>query len=91
MDFTVPTAHQESKVHSRGLEPHASLRHQGLNTLLTFSSLRVRVGFFSRRRRSWDSPFEAFSFQKVLMCFHIRADLLAVFSHGWGRLHGLDP
>jgi hypothetical protein len=43
----------------------ASFRLQGLVTLLTVSSLRTRAGFVSRRRRSWDSPFGAFSSRKV--------------------------
>ena len=40
-------------------------RLQGLVTLLTVSALRARAGFVSRRQRSWDSPFGAFSSLKV--------------------------
>jgi hypothetical protein len=43
----------------------ASFRLQGLATLLTAYSPRFRAGFVSHRRRSWDSPFGAFSFRKV--------------------------
>jgi hypothetical protein len=32
---------------------------------LAIYSLRSRAGFFSHRRRSWDSPFGVFSFRKV--------------------------
>jgi hypothetical protein len=39
----------------------ASFRPQGLATLSTACSLRTRAGFVSCRRRSWDSPFGAFS------------------------------
>jgi len=39
----------------------ASFRPQGLITLSTVCSLRTRAGFVSCRRRSWDSPFGAFS------------------------------
>jgi len=41
------------------------IRLQGLVTLLTVFSLRGPAGFLSRRRRSWDSPCEAFSTCKV--------------------------
>jgi len=41
------------------------VRLQGLITLLTVFSLRGPAGFFSRRRRSWDSPCGAFSACKV--------------------------
>jgi hypothetical protein len=34
-------------------------------TLLTVYALRSRAGFVSHRRRSWDSPFGAFSSRKV--------------------------
>lgn len=43
----------------------ATFRLQGLTTLLTVSSLRSRAGSISTRQRSWDSPFGAFSSQKV--------------------------
>ena len=42
-----------------------SLRLQGLVTLLAFCSPRVPAGFVSPRRRSWDSPFEAFPLLRV--------------------------
>jgi len=43
----------------------ATVRLQGLVTLLTVYALRARVGFVSRRQRSWDSPFEAFPSHEV--------------------------
>jgi len=49
----------------RGLYLPATFRLQGLVTLLTVSSLRSPADFFSRRQRSWDSPFGAFSSGKV--------------------------
>jgi hypothetical protein len=45
----------------RGLYLPATVRLQGLVTLLTACALRSRAGSISRRRRSWDSPFGAFS------------------------------
>jgi hypothetical protein len=46
--------------------PHpARFRPQGLITLSAAYSLRARAGFVSHRRRSWDSPFGAFSSHKV--------------------------
>jgi len=44
--------------------PHR-FRLQGLITLVTVFSLHGPAGFVSRRRRSWDSPFGAFSACKV--------------------------
>jgi hypothetical protein len=61
MGFLLPTAHAVAKVHNRGLCLPAKFRLQGLITLLTVFSLRNPAGFLSRRRRSWDSPYEAFS------------------------------
>jgi hypothetical protein len=84
---------------TRAFRP-ASFRLQGLVTLLTVSSLRFRVGFVSHRRRSWDSPFEAFSFRKVSVCFHNRMHPPAIFFMvrtafaAWThepRLLGFDP
>jgi hypothetical protein len=49
----------------RGLCLPATFRLQGLATLLTASSLRLRAGFVSHRQRSWDSPFGAFPSRKV--------------------------
>jgi hypothetical protein len=45
------------------------IRLQGLATLLAASSRRARAGYVSRRRRSWDSPFGAFSSRKVSGAF----------------------
>jgi hypothetical protein len=47
----------------------ATFRPQGLVTLTATYSLRALAGFFSRRRRSWDSPFGAFSSRKVSTAF----------------------
>jgi len=49
----------------RGLCLPATFRPQGLVTLSAAYSLRARAGFISHRRRSWDSPFGAFSSRKV--------------------------
>jgi len=60
-----PTAHQGSKVHLPQVCQPATFRLRGLATLLTVYSLRSRVGLFSCRQRSWDSPFGAFSSREV--------------------------
>jgi hypothetical protein len=49
---------------SRGSTSHgpaepATFRLQGLPTLVTVYSPRIRAGFVSHRQRSWDSPFGA--------------------------------
>jgi hypothetical protein len=54
----------------RGFCLPATFRLQGLATLVAVSSLRFRAGFVSHRRRSWDSPFGAFSSRKVSACSH---------------------
>jgi len=61
----LPTAHEESKVHSSRARPPALFRLQGLVTLLAVYALRFRAGSVSHRQRSWDSPFGAFSTRKV--------------------------
>jgi hypothetical protein len=53
----------------RALPQPATFRPQGLVTLSAAYSLRARAGLFSYRRRSWDSPFGAFSFRKVSATF----------------------
>jgi hypothetical protein len=50
---------------ARGLAAPATFRPQGLATLSTAYSLRGRAGLISYRRRSWDSPFGAFSSSEV--------------------------
>jgi hypothetical protein len=65
MDFRSLQHIQDSRIHSRGLCLPASFRPQGLATLSTACSPRTRAGFVSRRQRSWDSPFGAFSSRKV--------------------------
>jgi hypothetical protein len=57
----------------RGLCLPATFRLQGLATLLTACSLRALAGFVSHRRRSWDSPFGAFSSRKVSARFRPEA------------------
>jgi hypothetical protein len=66
----LPSAHQGSAVHfSRDMPEPATFRLQGLVTLLAVYSRRARAGFISHRRRSWDSPFGAFSSRKVSAAF----------------------
>jgi len=48
-------------------------RLQGLVTLVTAYALRSLAGFISRRQRSWDLPFEAFSSQEVCERFRPNA------------------
>jgi hypothetical protein len=68
----LPSAHQGSAVHlSRDMPEPATFRLQGLVTLLAVYSRRARAGFLSHRRRSWDSPFGAFSSRKVSVAFAI--------------------
>jgi hypothetical protein len=70
MGFLFPTAHQEAEVHfPQALPRPATFRPQGLVTLSAAYSLRAPAGFVSRRRRSWDSPFGAFSSRKVSAAF----------------------
>jgi hypothetical protein len=57
-----------------GFARPATFRLQGLATLLAAYSLRARAGFISHRRRSWDSPFGAFSSRKVPAAFPRRVD-----------------
>jgi len=59
------STYKESKVYLTRVRPPATFRLQGLVTLLATYSLRSRAGFFSHRRRSWDSPFGVFSFRKA--------------------------
>jgi hypothetical protein len=56
---------QEVRVHLWWAARPTKLRLQGLATLLTFSSPHLRAGLVSFRRRSWDSPFEAFPLARV--------------------------
>jgi hypothetical protein len=66
----LPTALQDSEIHwPRALPAPATVRPQGLVTLSAVCALRARAGFVSHRRRSWDSPFGAFSFRKVSAAF----------------------
>jgi hypothetical protein len=65
----LPTAHTGSKIHLTRARPPATVRLQGLVTLLTAYSLRSLAGFVSHRQRSWDSPFGGFPSQKVSAAF----------------------
>jgi len=65
----LPSAHSGSEVHFTRARPPATFRPQGLATLSTAYSLRAPAGLVSCRRRSWDSPFGAFSSRKVPTAF----------------------
>jgi hypothetical protein len=69
------TCEIEGPLHAGRAWP-ALFRLQGLVTLLAVYSLRSLAGFVSRRQRSWDSPFEAFSSRRSirtspLECTHL--------------------
>jgi hypothetical protein len=65
----LPSALEESEVHFPRVRPPATVRLQGLATLLTAYALESRAGFVSHRQRSWDFPFGGFPFQKVSTAF----------------------
>lgn len=65
MDFASLQHMKDRRSTVRELCLPATFRLQGLVTLLTVYSLQSRASFVSRRQRSWDSPFEAFSARKV--------------------------
>jgi hypothetical protein len=65
----LPKAHAGSKIHFTRVCPPATVRLQGLVTLLTAYSLRSLAGFVSHRQRSWDSPFGGFPSRKVSTAF----------------------
>jgi hypothetical protein len=65
----LPSALKESEVHFTRVRPPATVRLQGLATLLTAYSLESRAGFVSHRQRSWDSPFGEFPSRKVSTAF----------------------
>jgi hypothetical protein len=76
-----PTARARSKVHiTRACRP-ALFRLQGLVTLLAAYSLRSLAGFLSRRQRSWDSPFEAFSSRRSTRAFPLECTHVPFRSH----------
>jgi hypothetical protein len=65
-----PTALEGSEIHfSRAVPASATVRLQGLVTLWAVYALRARAGFVSHRRRSWDSPYGAFSSREVSRSF----------------------
>jgi hypothetical protein len=59
----------------------ALFRLQGLVTLLAAYSLRSLAGFLSRRQRSWDSPFEAFSSRRSTRAFPLECTHVPFRSH----------
>jgi hypothetical protein len=68
--LSLPTALEGPEVHlPRALPAPATFRLQGLITLVAACSFRARAGSISHRRRSWDSPFGAFSSRKVSAAF----------------------
>jgi len=70
LGLSFPSALTASEVHlPRALPAPATVRPQGLATLAAVYALRGLAGFVSHRRRSWDLPFGAFSFRKVLAAF----------------------
>jgi hypothetical protein len=67
----------------QALPQPATFRPQGLVTLSTAYSLRALAGLLSCRRRSWDSPFGAFSFRQVPAAFPQPVNPHAVFPVGF--------
>jgi hypothetical protein len=63
------STYKRSRSTCRGLCLPATFRLQGLVTLVTVSSRERRAGFVSRRQRSWDSAFGAFSSRQVSHAF----------------------
>jgi hypothetical protein len=73
---------------TRGHSKPATVRVQGLIALVAVFARRTRAGFVSRRQRSWDSPFGAFSIDTVTGAFPPgRTHLLFLppvnAPHGW--------
>jgi hypothetical protein len=60
----------------------ATVRVQGLATLVAAFARQIRAGFVSRRQRSWDSPFGAFSFDAVIGAFPPDGTHLPFFPSG---------
>jgi hypothetical protein len=85
-----PSALEESKVHVRGFTSPARFRLQGLGTLVAVFSLRFPAGFVSHRRRSWDSPFGAFSSRKVSVRFRPEAPTYR-FASRYTRCRSIRP
>jgi len=67
--LSFPSALAGSAVYLTRVCRPATFRLRGLVTLLAAYSRRAPAGFVSRRRRSWDSPFGAFSSRKVSAAF----------------------
>jgi hypothetical protein len=78
-ELLLPTALEGSEIHlPRALPAPAMVRLQGLTTLGAVYALRARAGFVSRRRRSWDSPFGAFSSREGVHALSNRTGPLTV-------------
>lgn len=82
---------QDQKIHLPRARPPATVRLQGLVTLLTAFALLVRAGSVSHRQRSGDSPFEAFSSRTATAAFPPRPDPLAVSPVGIPSARGSGP
>jgi hypothetical protein len=68
--LSFPTAHAGfGDPLPRALPRPATVRLQGLITLLAAFAHRIRAGLVSCRQRSWDSPFGVFTSQKVSGAF----------------------
>jgi len=78
MDFCSLQHMRRRRSTQRGLCLPAPFRPQGFLTLSTACSLRGRAGFVSHRRRSWDSPFGAFSSRQVFGVLRARKHPLTV-------------
>jgi CHASE1-domain containing sensor protein len=88
MDFRSLQHMRDSAIHcSRAFQAH-SVRLQGLVTLMAAFARRTRAGFLSRRQRSWELPFGAFSFDAVTGAFppgltHLPFVPSVNAPHGW--------
>ena len=76
----------------RGLTSPASFRPQGLVTLSTVSSPRVRAGLVSCRQRPWDSALRSISLSKAIRNVPATDEPACRFSgcHSLGRILGPD-
>jgi hypothetical protein len=73
-ELLFPTAHVRIEGPLiRGLYLPATVRLQGLGTLLTAYSLRSLAGSVSHRQRSWDSPLRSLTSRQVFRRFRQNA------------------
>jgi hypothetical protein len=68
-----------------GRSKPATVRVQGLATLVAVFARRIRAGFVSRRQRSWDSPFGAFSSKRGADAFPRLRTHLPFLPPGYSR------